>query len=217
MIRQRLRHWRALTDQALSECLTDLEISSAESARAMLSCFRAKPADATTPYQAPKVGMFSAAAHLAWFEFAFRLGYPDTWEQELAEFVDRIAMPRGSHPPYDAAQWDIVAEWFSRGVPNMDDILEPDPAPIECTPGVSADVAAHVADMQLRGWRAVNAERNILMHGCEGTTSTLECLKSYPLASEQPFGVGWEHMPNATLRVLREKRLSIRFLDEKLR
>ncbi len=202
LIRQTLYYWRAISDQSLATCLTDLTAATRESASGMIDCLRAKPTDGASSFQAPKSGIFSAAAHLDWFQFTFERAYPDTWEVELQDYVDRVAMPRGTHAPYTSAEWDIVATWIMKGLPELETYVPADPIATECLPGVSADVGAHVARMATEGWRAVNAERGILMFGCGGASEPLECLTSFPRAGDDTFSEGWEAVTNTTIRVL---------------
>jgi hypothetical protein len=44
------------------------------------------------------------------------------------------------------------------------------------------------------------------MHGCAAAANPRTCLSAYPRASERAYGAGWESLPGATLRVLRENR-----------
>ncbi|WP_394826975.1 hypothetical protein [Pendulispora albinea] len=73
-----------------------------------------------------------------------------------------------------------------------------------CEPFISPEVAAHVREMATKGWAAVNKEKGLLMHGCPAGASGRACLTAYPRASEKPYGQGWEHLPGAALRILRE-------------
>ncbi len=66
-------------------------------------------------------------------------------------------------------------------------------------------VATHVTSMATTGWRAVHAENVIVMHGCSGATTALECLAGYPLSSTETWAESWtEAMPEASIRILRE-------------
>lgn len=208
LTKQQLRYWRALSDTSLSSCLTDLSIADQDSARAMLDCLRETPGDTNSTYAAHKLGIYSSAVELEWFSFlvwrAYGDGADDGWEADLADLQARVGMPKGESPAYTQPELDIVAEWFARGLPLMDAALPDDPPPTECNAGISADVGAIVSELALSGWRAVNAENNILMHGCAGAATALDCLDVYPRAADTLFGAGWESLPNAKLRVLYE-------------
>ncbi|WP_394844406.1 hypothetical protein LZC95_46055 [Pendulispora brunnea] len=207
--REYVRYWRALSDTALSNCLTDLQVSTPESARSMLACMRQVPTDPTSAYKAKNLGIYSTAVPLPWFEYLFKQAFGDTWETELKKFKERVKMPVGeppqTHAPYTQEEFDLLAEWFGRGLPKLESLLPEDPAPSTCNPGISADVATHVSKMKFEGWRAVNAERGLLMHGCTAGSDPRDCLASYPRAGEQPYGQGWESLEGAKLRVLREQ------------
>ncbi len=201
LTRQEIRWWRALSDTSMTTCLTDLSVPTQEVAIATIDCLRAK---AGAPFQARKLGIYTTAAHLDWFQFLFRRGFPTGWEALHTDFKDRVLMPKGTHPPFTQMEFDIVAEWFVRGVPLLDDLLPEDPPPTTCTDGVSGDVAVHAGEMATSGWGAVNAENGILMYGCAGALTPLDCLSAYPEASTFPFGTGWAVVPGSKLRILRQ-------------
>ncbi|MBN8613494.1 MAG: hypothetical protein J0L92_23065 [Deltaproteobacteria bacterium] len=199
LTRQTIRHWRALSDTALSECLTDLEVSSDASAADMVACFRNGDV-----YDTSRVGIFSTAAELSWFEYVFRHGGGTAWETEYAAFVERAGMPAADsgHPTLDQAQFDILAEWFIRGVPGLDDVLPEDPAPTTCTPGISADVAAHGARMATMGWAQRNRDAGTLMFGCAPGAAPTTCLATEERAADTTYGAEWDVVAGTTLRVL---------------
>jgi hypothetical protein len=194
--RQNLRYWRALGDRALSDCLTDLTVDEPAAARAMLDCLRAEPADPESAFQAEKLGVYATATHLDWFAYVFRLAYGADGAEAHEAFVDRVGMPRGNQAAIDQADFDLIAEYFGRGLPRLDAILVEEPRPTECTPGISAEVAAHVAEMSTAGWRAVNAENDILMHGCAEAGSPRDCLADEPRVPE------WESLAGTAVRRL---------------
>lgn len=200
LTRQTIRHWRALSDTALSSCLTDLAVTSDTSAATMVDCFRNGEV-----YDTTRVGVFATAAQLAWFRYVFEHGAGATWETEYAAFVERAGMPPmdSPHASLDQAQFDIVAEWFIRGVPALEDVLPEDPAPTTCTPGISAEVAAHGTRTATMGWAQHNRDASLLMFGCPpGATSPTECLATETRAADTTYGADWDVVPGTTLRVL---------------
>jgi hypothetical protein len=200
LTRQTIRHWRALSDTALSSCLTDLAVSSDASAATMVECFRNGAV-----YDTTRVGVFATAAELAWFRYVFQHGAGAGWEAEYAAFLERAGMPPADsgHPPMTQEQFDVVAEWFIRGVPELEAVLPEDPAPTTCTPGISADVTAHVARMATEGWHQRNEDASLLMHGCPpGATSPTECFASATRAVDTTYGATWDVVPSTSLRVL---------------
>lgn len=205
LTRQALRQWRALSDASITTCLTDLQVTSSESARSMIDCLRADPNDPGSTFATSRLGIYSTAAHLDWFSFTFWRAYGEggDWETEFDAFQNRVLMPMGAHEPYTQEQFDIIAEWFFRGLPLLDDLLPEDPPPSECTTGISADMSIHVDSMRQSGWRAVNAENLLLMHGCDGATDPMACLASYPRAADTGYGENWDVIPGTTVRVLR--------------
>ncbi len=201
---QRLRYWGALSDTALATCLTDLEVTSSESAREMIDCTRAMPSQPDTDFETRKLGIFSTAAELPWFAYTFERAYGSDAPAQLAAFHDLAAMPRGEVTSLTQAEFDIVAEWFVRGMPALDQTLVTDPPPSACQPAISGAVATHVAAMATQGWRAINQQAQLAMHDCGSATDPRDCLQSYPLAVDQPFGVGWEVPGRGRLRVLHD-------------
>jgi hypothetical protein len=197
--RQNIRWWRAQSDVALASCLTDLSVASQASATATLECFRPEPG---MPYVTSRLGIFATAAPLDWFRYVFYTSAPETWEADHADFVERVGMPRGDHPALTQEEFDVVAEWFIRGVPEVDSILPLETPPDGCTPGISSDVAEHVAEMTASGWGAVNRENGILMYGCAGATTPRECLSTETAAADTTFGADWDHLDGSVLRVL---------------
>jgi len=194
--RQTMRYWRALGDTALSTCLTDLEVTDGAAARAMIDCLREVPDEPDARFKAQKLGVYAVGAHLPWFGHLFELAYGDEAEARHQQFVDELGMPRGNLPRIGQDGFDLVAEYFARGLPLLDDKLTGDPPPGECKQGISEDVAAHVEEMSLAGWRAVNQENGMLMFGCGGAATARDCLAGETEVAD------WEAMPGTVVRSL---------------
>jgi hypothetical protein len=176
----------------------------------MVACLHLDPTNQDSPYTPTKAGIYSAAAHLGWFQDLFKSAFPiedhgpDKWVLEYGKFKSRVSMPKGNLPRWGQGQFDIVAEWFARGLPQLDVVLPEGGTPTSCTPYIGAQVATHVNQMAITGWGAVNKDAGISMFGCSGSSDPLSCLTSYPRASSKGYGTGWESMPGASLRVLKE-------------
>ncbi|NUO48527.1 MAG: hypothetical protein HOV80_06690 [Polyangiaceae bacterium] len=198
-----LKHWRDLTDTAVGSCFADPSVPMKADKQAALDCMQQKPGVPNSPYLTPKLGVYAAAAHLDWFTFVFDQLYGAQGPTEHADFMQAVAMPKEGNTPWTQGEFDIVAEWFARGLPFLEQLLPDDPPVMGCTQSITPDVAAHVEAMATTGWRAVNAENGLLMFGCAGAATPLDCLGTYPQAGTLPFGSGWEHLPGAKLRVLR--------------
>jgi hypothetical protein len=192
--RERMRYWRDLGVESLDACLTDLEVQDAEAARAMIDCLRAKPSDPESAFEASKLGQFSTAAHLPWFAHLFELAYGDEGAGRHEEFVEQVGMPQGGASPLDQDGFDIVAEYFDRGLPLLEQKLTFDP-PTECEPSVAPEVATHVDEMTVAGWGALNTEAGILMHGCGGAETPRECL------TDEPRVQRWENVAGVVRRL----------------
>src|SRR3954471_14380126 len=72
MTRQHISYWRALSDVAMTSCLTDLTVASPESARTMIDCIRSMPELAGSDYQTSKLGIFATATTLPWFQYTMK-------------------------------------------------------------------------------------------------------------------------------------------------
>lgn len=196
-----LETWKAQTDTAVATCFADPTLPTKEAAEAVIQCARQK-ASPTSSFYTPKLGIYSAAAKLDWFNFVFSNALDEGGVAEYAEFVNAVDMPKAT-THWTQAEFDIVAEWFARGLPFLKDLLPDDPGPGDCVQNITPAVGDHIEAMKTAGWRAENAANDLLMFGCAGAATTLDCLSTYPSASDTTFGTGWEYMPDAKLRVLK--------------
>ncbi len=199
--KQKLRYWRALSDTSMTSCLTDLAPTDQQVALNMINCVREMPSITTSDYKAKNLGIYATASKLPWFEYVFHVAYPEGHATQLAEFQTAAGMPKDI-TPMTQDQFDIVAEWYARGLPGLDETLVTDPPPSTCDNGISVDVGAHVTAMATTGWRAVDRMNNMSMHGCGTATDPLQCLQTYPAATAQPYGAGWELPGKGHIRVL---------------
>jgi hypothetical protein len=195
--RQRVRYWRALSDTAMGSCLTDLGLPDQTAAQKTIDCARAMPDVAVSDFRTSKLGIYSTATHLPWFQFAFWRAYGDGAATPLTQFQEQLGMPKQG-TPLTQEQFDILAEWFTRGVPKLDETLPNDPAPSTCTPGISAAVGSHVTTMATQGWRAVNRDNMMAMFGCGTATDPKQCLADFARKPE------WEVAGHGAIRQLKE-------------
>ena len=201
LTRQNLRYWRGLSDTSMASCFTDLSIASAASAQKMIDCMRSMPNVPGSDFSSKKLGIFTTATNLEWFRFLFWRAYGEAGATQLAELQATSGMPKDG-TPFTQAEFDIVAEWYVRGLPMLDQTLPLDPAPNSCNTAVSAEVATHVTAMKTQGWRAQNAISMMAMHGCGAQTDPKLCLANVPLGVDQPYGVGWDLPGKGRWRVL---------------
>ena len=194
LTRQHLRYWRALTDTSMTSCLTDLSVATQQSAQAMIDCLRTMPSVPDSDFATTRLGIASAAARLPWFQYTFSKAYGADGPAKLADFLTQAAMPKDRVPPLTQAQFDIVAEYFMRGLPQLDTALPQDPQPTTCTAGISSDVAAHTAQLATTGWRAINRDNMMAMFDCGTATDPKLCLADKP---DTTLGV------HGTLRLLK--------------
>jgi len=202
MTRQHLAYWRALSDTAMSSCLTDLAVQSQESAKQMLDCLRTMPEVAGSDYETAKIGVFATAVDLPWFRYTIEKAYGADAAAEQAR-LETVAEPRGGTiPQLTQPEFDIVAEWFARGIPMLEQSLAEDPPPSECQDGVSNSVVSHVANMKTAGWRALNTSSLMAMYDCGGATDPRQCLADKAFGSDQSYGTGWDVSGTGRMRVL---------------
>jgi hypothetical protein len=195
--RPTLTRWLSLTRSFGDACLSDPALPDAAAADVMLRCFdqHAAPEAELAP---ATFGIYAAAAHLPWFSFVFehtREGGVDRHD----DFITSVAMPRAGRA-WTQEQFDIVAEWFARGLPYSFELV-PEDSGGACSGGVDPRLAAHVALMRQSGWRARNDEAPLLMFGCDGGAPA-SCLSQLPLAAET-LGQSWD-TGAARIRILKD-------------
>ena len=179
-------------------------------AKDRIARFKLDPSQADSPYIPGKLGVYAAAAHLGWFQDTFKAAFPvgdhgntnDTWALEYGKFKNSSSMPKGSHPRLEQGEFDIVAEWFARGLPKMTSYIAPDTGPTSCSPSITTEVGAHVSAMATQGWSAQNRAAGLAMFGCSGSSDPRNCLQSLPTAQSKSYGTQWPK--TGTLRILRE-------------
>lgn len=203
LTRTRLRDWDLMTEAGEGACLSDLAPTTPAAAMTILACLRDSIDDQWHP---GRIGIHATAAGLAWFEYVFRLAHGDGWQAPFGEWVERVWMPRGDRPPFTQGEFDIIAEWFARDLPHLDEVIPSDPVPPPCTTMITPAVAAHVSAMGTAGWRTVNRDAGLLMFGCQGAATPRDCLASYPLSTAFTWSAGWgAAAPGSKLRIVREQ------------
>jgi hypothetical protein len=186
-------------------------------AKDIVDCMRLEPGQADSPFAPGKVGIYAAAAHLGWFQDTFRAAYPadapgnteDTWTIEYGKFKSRSQMPKGNHPRLTQAEFDVVAEWFARGLPKLSTYIAQDTGPSSCTTTITPAVATHANQMATQGWAQANRSAGMNMFGCSAGQDPRTCLSSMPNANSTTYGAGWS--TRGTIRVLRQLAFSTVF------
>jgi hypothetical protein len=200
--RPTLTRWSRLTDAFASACLGDATLAVDADADAMLDCFQ-RHAEAPATLVPADFGIYAAATHLPWFSFIFEhaaQGGGD-WRARHEAFVASVGMPRAG-TLLTQEQFDVVAEWFARGLPELFERVPEDNGE-DCTPGLDPRLAAHVAEMETDGWRARNEQVPLLMFGCDEGETGAECLGGAPLARDIAGGADWD-AAGARIRILHD-------------
>lgn len=207
--RDRLRSWGTQSAAAVTNCLSNTAPMLQAEGAAIVDCLRAQPGVATSGWPPDHLGIYATAARLDWFVYVFNLAFGAEGPAQLAMFRAESAMPRGDVTPYTQGEFDIVAEWFARGLPMLDTVIPADPPPTTCTTNITADVGTHVSTMATQGWRAINRGNGILMFGCAGATNPRDCLATYPSSTATSWSATWAAaFPSQTIRVLRANSYS---------
>jgi len=179
-------------------------------AKEIVDCMRLEPGNVASAFAPSRLGIYAAASHLGWFQDTFKQAFPagegtntaDTWALNYGRFKNRVSMPKGNHPKLAQGDFDIVAEWFARGLPRLSTYIAPDTGPTSCTPSIFPAVATHASDMATQGWSAVNRSAGLNMFGCGGSTDPRSCLTTLPNATSKSYATGWTKA--GTLRILKE-------------
>jgi hypothetical protein len=198
--RPTLTRWARLTEDFSQACLEETALPDTAAVDSMLECVRSHAEPATT-FAPAQLGIYAAAAHLPWFEFLFERtsGASADWRGDFSEFVRRVGMPRAG-ARWSQAQFDEVAEWFARGLPQLFERV-PEDSGEGCVPGLDPLLGFHLDEMAERGWRARNEETPLLMFGCDDGQSGPACLSDRPQPSDV-FGEAWEAPGGGVIRVL---------------
>lgn len=199
--RPTLTHWLSLTSDFATACLSDTGLSDVAAVDAMIGCFRSHAAPEPS-WSAGTFGVYAAAAHLPWFSFVFEHASENqgAGPERHAEFVTRVGMPR-SGTRWEQAEFDVIAEWFARGLPRLFDLV-PEDGGEACTPALDPNLRAHIDDMHTQGWKARNREVPLLMFGCSDGQATSECLAGETLAADTDYGADWDVAGAAQIRIL---------------
>lgn len=207
--RATLTRWQASSSLFVAECASNGTLSDQSSVDAMVACFRARSQKPSGAFTAAQFGIYSAAAHLPWFTFLFEHAteFSADWQAEHDLFIDRVGMPRAGRR-FSQGDFDVVAEWFSRGLPRLFDLV-PEEAGEDCTPGLAPSLFAHVSDMQVAGWRAQNEQVPLLMFGCDAGEAGADCLSEYTLARDTSFGSQWDGASDTHIRILHDNSASL--------
>jgi len=200
--RPTLTRWAKLTQEFADACLDPADFGDQADVDTMFSCFQEQAGEGE-PFAPENFGIYAAAASLPWFSFVFEhASEVDNVTREKQGFVTRVGMPRAG-TAWTQEEFDVVAEWFARGLPNMLELVPADSGE-DCTPGLDPRVAQHVAALASTGWRAKNAQVPLLMFGCADGQSGSACLSDFPLAQSAAYAQDWVSLPGSQLRLLHD-------------
>lgn len=198
--RPTLTRWQQLTSAFAEACLQDPSLPDPAAVDAMYACFE-QHRRSSTGFAASDFGIYAAAAHLPWLSFVLEHATPTAADPAARQaFGARVGMPRAGQP-FTQAEFDVVAEWFGRGLPGLFELV-PAESGEGCSEAVAPALVAHVDAMAAEGWRARNEQVPLLMFGCDGAQSGSACLGSFPRAADLPYAAGWDEVSGTTIRVL---------------
>jgi hypothetical protein len=198
MTNAQIRQWRSYASN-MNICASDESLMSQSAARGTLSCVQSLTP--TGELDARALGFYAAAGTLPWFAKLFDVAYgPDS--PEYASFVDEVAMPPHGTNALTQSEFDVVAEWFTRGLPRLEFYL-PAIGTGDCDPTITPELTNRITNLAFTGWRAQNLASSISMYGCAGATSALDCMADQPAAPDRSYSNTWDVAPY-TLRILAE-------------
>ena len=207
--RSRLHSWLTETTVALEACFTNVRPSTPVEAMAIVDCLREQRGVVTSGWPPAKLGVYATAVDLDWFHFVFNLAFGAEGPAQFALFKGEALMPRGGGPTFTQEEFDVVAEWFARGLPEVNNVIPADQPSGPCVAAISPEVATHISTMRQQGWRAMNAEAGLAMFGCAGAAGPRQCLATYPKPGHQAWSVGWDAIePSTSIRILRDNAYS---------
>jgi len=131
--------------------------------------------DDKSVFAAAKIGVLAAGAQFPYFQKLFQKAYGSDWGIQYGSFLQRVSMPKGSHPPMSAIEFATIQKWFvQENAAHMKDLVFEVPPPSTCeevvsrynVPTASPWLATHIENMAFDGWSARNTEAGINMFGC---------------------------------------------------
>jgi hypothetical protein len=185
---------RATFDRWLSEtrtadaCLTTLRPTSPDVTRAILECFRPGVGQ---PYEPGRLASTPPPPVWRGSPRPSTTGYGAQAETAQAAWMTRRRDAAVGRQPCSRRPTSTCGRVVRARAAQLDQMLNDVPPPTGCTPDIQPAVAAHVAAMRTAGWRALNHDDGVLMHGCAGAATARDCLASYPAARPRSRAVGW--------------------------
>jgi len=180
-----LREWDKRTKQAI-EAGVDVrqDVEGLTQAEALQRVNFLRDGGEDSVFAAYKLGVFSPGVQFPYFQQLFQKAYGNDWGLHYGAFLQRVSMPKGSHPPLSAREFAVVTKWFvEEDLAHLDELLPEVPPPSSCdevralyglTAGARPWLRDHVSDMEFDGWGARNQEARINMFGCSGN-NPLDC------------------------------------------
>jgi hypothetical protein len=213
LTRSNLRNWLSLTQTFKSSALAPTV-----AALDGVNFLRADPTNADSQFMPSKLGVYAAAAHLDDLQNLFKNAYPPnvngnnatTWLRQWTKLKQTVSMPRGNFPKLTKDEFALIASWFDKGLPALEDVLPEQQPPASCVENYSDALTAHVSAMKTQGWSSVNRDRNLSMYGCAGATDPRQCLSSNTDATTTSYGAGWA-VPGSNLKVIRDLSFTTTF------
>ncbi len=174
-----LGEWRERTMRAVRngiDPLTDPTTLTQEEALKRVNYMRKFNDNPNSVFAADKLGIFSPGVQFPYFQELFQTAFGANWGLQYGAFLQRVSMPKGSHPPLTADEFASIVKWFVEEDQNfMNELIVEVPPPATCEEvrtkyGIAATgspwLATHLDDMEFNGWGALNEEAGINMYGC---------------------------------------------------
>ncbi|MFU8802542.1 MAG: hypothetical protein ACNA8W_01920 [Bradymonadaceae bacterium] len=185
MSRFGFREWRTRTNEAIAagvDVRANIDELTQEEALERVNFLRDGGEDSV--FAAYKLGVFSPGVQFPYFQKLFQTAYGADWGLQYGAFMQRVSMPKGSHPPLSGREFAVLTKWFvDENLEHLDELVPEIPPPASCeevralhglTAGAAPWLQNHVQDMAYDGWGARNEEAGINMFGCTND-KTVEC------------------------------------------
>jgi len=210
-----LNRWAQQTWEARWMCLYESDDDrTALPPRDQIDCLRSDPDDVDAPFAPDRLGIYTAGAHLPYFENLFKAAFPQNeWAQRYARFKSEVSMPNDGRHLLLEADFDLLLKWTHDGMPSMEKILgRPGNPPTECKNETTPELTAHLAAMAQTGWKAKNREAGLRMFACSEGQPASACFAQardgnalFPESRDTDLGRTWaQDFPESKIRFLRE-------------
>lgn len=203
---QTLRRWARSYYRVEERCLDDQALTAKE----RLYCLADQPADQELNIKASKLGFWSAGLHLETMNKVMQDALGSEEAQVLQDKLRQSTMmPLRAPTLLTEAEFSLVQDWVSQGMPYLNELLSPYQGPTQCESMLAPGMKEHLIQMKNWGWKKRNEDRGMLMFACGSDQRS--CFRQqrggqdiFPDVGSIPEFAGWKADLNAEFRILTE-------------